>query len=205
MAVLSVPVTKGKSKLDIDTDRLPEIVFKEALIQGLKVILNRGGTKVNKEAYPDPEMLKVAAMEVAEKNLTAMYEGKIRIMGAKADKVSGAVMTEARRLARAVVKDELKKAGHKISYIAASEITKAANALIAADPSFVDKASANLEMLVAEGEAQAQALGGIISAVPIDEKKKAAAEAKKAAAKETLSAIQAGKPKKHKPEAAVQQ
>lgn len=200
--IIKVPVTKGGkgSFLELDCNRVPDAVWNEIILQGAKVVLNRGMTKVTKETYPNAEELKVAAMAQAEKNLTAIYEGKIRIMGAKTDKVSGAVMTEARRLARQVVKDEMKKLGMKVSYVAASEITKAANALIAADQSFIAKAQANLEASAAMAFAEAAALGGIVKAIPVDEKKKAAVEAKKAEAKAQLSAMQAGKPQKRKPQ-----
>ena len=54
-------------------------------------------------------------------------------------------MTEARRLAKEVVKNEIRAAGMKISFVEASVITKAANELIAADPSFIENAKANIE------------------------------------------------------------
>jgi hypothetical protein len=188
-----VPVTKGKGTLDVYLSKLPDAVYREMCLQGLKVLLNRGMTKITKETYPNPEELKAAAMAQAEKTVQACYEGKIRIMGAKADKVSGAVMTEARRLARNLVKDELKKSGVKISYVEASEITKAANALIAADPSIVKSAEESLKAREEKAAGMRTALAGIITAVPQSEKKKQKIEAEKAKAKETLSKTQAGK------------
>lgn len=190
---IKVPVTKGKSTLDVFISKLPDAVYREMCVQGLKVILNRSMTKVTKETYPNPDELKAAAMAQAEKTLAACYEGKIRIMGAKADKVSGAVMTEARRLARNLVKDELKKAGVKISYVEASEITKAANAYIIADPSILKMAEESIKAREEKASGMRSALAGIITAVPQSEKKKAKAEADKAKAKEVLSKTQAGK------------
>lgn len=190
---IKVPVTKGKSTLDVLISKLPDAVYREILVQGCKVVLNRGMTKITKETYTNPEELKAAAMAQAEKTLQAMYDGKIRIMGAKADKVSGAVMTEARRLARNLIKDQLKADGVKISYVEASEITKAANALIAADPNIIKTAEESLKAREAKAEGIRSALKGIVSAVPQSEKKKAKAEAEKAKAKETLSKTQAGK------------
>src|SRR5258705_2316138 len=94
---LRVPVTKAKGSIEVDTGSLPEHVYREALVQGLKVLINRGMTKLTKEAYPDADVLKAAAMEKAEETLQNMYDGKIRIMGgAKSDKVPREVMTEAR-------------------------------------------------------------------------------------------------------------
>lgn len=199
--IIKVPVSKGGKgvTLDLDCNKVPDAVWNEIILQGAKVVLGRGMTKITKELYPKEDELKAAALAQAEKNLAAVYEGKIRIMGAKSDKVSGAVMTEARRLARQVIKDNLKALGHKVSHYAASEITKAANALIAADASFVDKAKVNLEAAEEIAKAQAGALGGIVGAIPTDPKKIAEAEAKKAKKAlppDVLSATQAGKPAK---------
>jgi hypothetical protein len=188
-----VPVTKGKDTLNVYLSKLPDAVYREMCLQGLKVMVGRGMTKITKETYPNPEELKAAAMAKAAETIQAMYDGKIRIMGAKADKVSGVVMTEARRLARNLVKDELKKSGVKISYVEASEITKAANALIAADPSIIKAAEDSLKAREEKAAGMRSALAGIITAVPQSEKKKAKIEAEKAKAKETLSKTQAGK------------
>lgn len=192
-SLIKVPVTKGKGFIEVDTDRLPDAVYREAMLQGLKVIANRGMTKITKETYPNPEELKTAAMAQGEKTLQAMYDGKIRIMGAKADKVSGVVMTEARRLARNLVKDQLKKDGVKISYVEASEITKAANALIAADPAIIKAAEESLKVREEKAEGIRASLSSIVKAVPQSEKKIAKIAAEKAKAKETLSKTQAGK------------
>lgn len=192
-SLFKVPVTKAKGVLEVDMDRLPDAVYREILLQGAKVVLNRGMTKITKETYPNADELKAAALAQAEKTLQSMYDGKIRIMGAKADKVSGVVMTEARRLARNLVKDQLKKDGVKISYVEASEITKAANALIAANPEIVKAAEESLKTREAKAEGIRSQLAGIVASVPQSEKKKAKAEAEKAKAKEVLSKTQAGK------------
>jgi transcriptional/translational regulatory protein YebC/TACO1 len=183
--LFKVPVVKAKGFIEVNTSELPDHVYREALMQGLKVLLNRGQTKITKEAYPEPEQLRGEAMKKAEETLESMYAGKIRIMGAKADKVPGAVMTEARRIARNLVKEELKRSGVKVSYIEASEITKAANALIAADPDILKQAEEELEK-------RARTKVKIdISAIPQSKKKIAAAEAKKA--EKVLSAAKTGK------------
>lgn len=188
-----VPITKGKGTLELFISRLPDNVYREILVQGAKVVANRGMTKITKETYPNAEELKAAAMAKATETLQAMYDGKIRIMGAKADKISGAVMTEARRLARNLVKDQLKAMKVKISYVEASEITKAANALIAANPDIVKQAEASLKEREAKAETIRETLKGFAATVPISEAKKAKAEAEKAKAKEQLSKTQAGK------------
>lgn len=197
MSVVSIPVTKGKASVDVELDSLPEDVYREAMIQGMKVLLNRGMSKITKETYPNEEELHAAALAKATENLEACKEGKIRFTGSKsASKVSGAVKTEAMRLARNIVKDEIKKAGGKISHYAASDITAAAKELLDASPELIEQAKANLV------EREATPIKIAISAIPVDPKKVAAAEAKKAKAKAekgtTLSAKQASIPAKRK-------
>lgn len=191
MALMQVPVTKGKGTVEIDTDKIPEEVYAEALLQGLKVLVNRGASKVTKETYPDADELKAAAMAKAAEQVELINTGKIKFTGQKAaTKASGAVMTEARRLARNIIKDEMKRQGIKISHVEASEITKAANALLAEDASIVEQAEANLKERAAKPVAID--VKAIIKTSP---KKVAAAEERKAKAKkeQPLSATQAGK------------
>jgi hypothetical protein len=197
MGILKVPVTKAKATLDIDTSELPDAVYQEALAQGLKIILNRSQTKITKATYPVEAELKAAALAKAEETLANMKAGKIRIMGAKAEKTGGAVMTEARRLAKQVIKDEMKRQGIKVSYVEASEITKAANAYLTTDAGkeLIDRAKANLEAAQAKASATTDVLAGIVNPGMVSEKKKKKIEDEKAKAKAALSATQAGKPK----------
>lgn len=186
MAIMQVPCTKSKGTVEIDTEKLPDAVYAEALLQGLKVLINRGMSKVTKETYPQAEEMKTKAQEVAEKNREDLLAGKVRITGgAKTKGISGAVKTEAMRLARNLVKDEIKKAGGKISHYEASEITKAAKALLEQDTTLLDMAKANLE------ERAKVPVSINVAGIAISSKKVAAAEAKKAKAG-TLSATQAG-------------
>lgn len=184
--VLKIPVVKGKSFVEVEMDNLPDHVYREALVQGLKVLVNRGQTTITKASYPEAEALKAKAMEVAEQTLENMYAGKVRIMGgAKSDKVPREIMTEARRIARNLVKEELKRSGVKVSYVESSEITKAANALLAADPDIIEQAKEEVEKRAKKKVAID------IATIPISQKKVKAAEAKKA--DRTLSAAKAGK------------
>jgi len=145
MSIMKIPVTKGKSAVDINTDDLPEDVYAEALAQGLKVLLNRGMSKITSKDIPDEDTRKHEAMLVAEKNLEALMKGEFRRTASKGDaKVPGVVMTEAKRIARNLVKDAMKRKGIKVSYVEASEITKAAVALIESDPNIIVSAEANL-------------------------------------------------------------
>lgn len=181
-----VPVVKAKTFLEIKSGKLPDHVYREALQLGLKQLLNRGQTKITKEAFSDPEKLRAEAMKVAQATLVNMYEGKIRVVGGKASgKVPGVVMTEARRIARALVREELKRSGVRVSLVEASDITKAANALIAADPEIIKQAEEEIER---RGKTKVKI---DIGSIPVSAKKLAASEAKKA--EKVLSAAKAGK------------
>jgi hypothetical protein len=185
--VYKVPVVKAKTFLEIKSKQLPDHVYLEALQLGLKQILNRGQTKITKEAYPNAEALRNAAMEKAQETLEAMYAGKIRVVGGKAaGKVAGVVMTEARRIARGLVKEELKRAGVRISMVEPSEITKAANALIAGDPDLIKQAEEEIEKRAAK-----KVKVDVVSGIQISQKRVKAAEAKKA--EKVLSAAKAGR------------
>lgn len=192
MAKIMVPITKGKAGIEVDTDGLPDDVYREILLQGLKTLMNRGTTKITKETYPVEAELKAAAMAKAEEQHENIKAGKIKLTGQKAAKgTSGAVKTEAMRLARALVKDEMKKAGIKISHVEASEITKAAKEVLDGDAgqAIIDQATANL------AERAKAPITIDVSKIAISSKKVAAAEAKKAKDKadKPLSATQAGK------------
>lgn len=193
--LVKVPVTKSKGgAVEIDVDAIPPEVFQAVVIAGLKDYLNRGMSKISVTGLEGEalEAAKSAAMEKAEKNRDDMLAGKTRITGQKAEKgASGAVMTEARRLAKGIIKDAMKRKGIKVSYVPAPEITKAANAYIATHPEIVEQAKAML--------AEREAATVDIELPAEDEKKIAAAEAKKKS--KPLSAAQAGKTKKSKPQA----
>ena len=194
MPEMQIPVTKGKGTVSIDTDKIPETMYAEALYLGLKEMVNRKMSKITVAKLEGEDLAKAqaAAMEVASKNVEEINAGTLKVHGATAKtKVSGAVNTEAMRLARNVVKDELKKAGLKISHYAASEISAAAKELIASDPSFLEQAKANLEK-----RASAPAKIDIKSLVKESPELVAKAEARKAEKKGQLSAKQAGMVKK---------
>lgn len=199
MAIMQVPVTKGQGVVEIDTDALPEAVYAEALLQGLKTLLNRGQSKITVAELGDKDTVKKEAMIAADKQKAKILSGDIKFSGkAKATKVSGAVNTEAMRIARNRVKDAIKAAGMKISHVKASEITTAAKELLAQDQSIVAEAEANL----ATRSATPLPID-IKSLVKEDPKLVAKAEAKKAAdaANKPMSAKQAGLVKGRKPKA----
>jgi hypothetical protein len=200
-AVPSTDITfalkNGAGEFTVNTLRLPIDVYREALMQGLKAIAERNMSKLTKAAFPednaDGTKRKAAIRAKAEANIEDMYSGKTKITGqSKAKKAGGnkEVVAEAMRLARNLVKDAIKAAKGKISHYKASEITEGAKQLIAADPSILETAKANLE-----ARAATPVKLNVMSVIKADPKLVAEDEAKKAKAKadKPLSAKQAGK------------
>ena len=133
-------------------------------------------------------------MTKAKEQLEMVMTNKIKFTGGKKKSgTTGAVMTEARRLAKALVKDEIKRKGLKVSHFEASEITKAANLYLESEmgAKLIEKAKANLAEREAIKLGEAIDITSVISESP---KLVAAAEAKKSKSG-TLSAKQAGKVK----------
>ena len=195
MAVLKVPVSKAGATLDVDVDKIPQDAFAIVVLEGLKVLLAKKMSKITVAKLEGEDLAKAqaAALEVAKGNLSDIMEDKVksgRSGSSKTKGVPGAVMTEARRLAKAVVKDQIRAAKIKISTVPASDITAAANELIASDDSYVIQAKANLE-----ARATVKPTIDITKLIQPDPKLVAKAEAKKAEAKKNapLSAKQAGK------------
>jgi hypothetical protein len=189
--LIAIPLKNGAGSVDVDTAKLPDDVYREALLQGLKVIAERAMSKITKEAYPDEAERKAAIKAKAQANVDDMYLGKVKITGqATVKKASGAVMIEAMRLARNLIKDTMKENKIKISTVKASDITAAAKQLIANDPSIVTTAEANLA-----ARAATPIKIDIMALVHADPELVAKAEAKaaKAKAEKPLSKTQAGK------------
>lgn len=189
--IMSIPLKNGAGSVEVDTSKLPDAVYAEALMQGLKVIAERSMSKITKEAYPVDAERKAAIKAKAEANVADMYAGKTKITGQVAvKKASGAVMTEAMRLARNLVKDAMKANKIKISTVKASMITETAKALLASDPSILATALANLA-----ARAETPMKIDILSMIKADPElvKKAEAKAAQAKADKPLSKTQAGK------------
>jgi len=190
MAKILIPVTKAGKNMEVETDQVNQDLFEYCFKLGLKSLLNRGMTKVTKELISDEAERQGEAFIIASKNLEAIYANKIRMTGGvKAKAASGEVNTEAMRLARIIVKDELKAGGHKISHYAASEITTAAKELLQNDPSIVEEATAN----IAKRKEAKPKVAIDVSKIAVSAKKVAEAEAKKIADKAKREAVKAGK------------
>lgn len=196
--VITIALKNGAGNVDVDTAKLPDDVYREALYQGLKALAERNMSKITKANIPDEATRKSEILAKAQANVEDMYshtaaKPKVKITGAKpVKKASGKVMTEAMRIARGLVKDFMRQNKIKQSTVPASEITAAAKALIENDPSIITTAEANLA--AAEAKPIKVDLGSIIKVDPKLVAKDEAAKAKKAAEKgTTLSAKQAGK------------
>lgn len=191
---LRIPVTKGSSKeekswVEVCLDDLPGDVYKEALLQGLKTLLNRGMSKIT-DAKNDAGA-REQAMEVAKANLQNLYEGKIKMTAGVRTKITGAVKTEAMRLARILIKDALKAAGKKPSLIPSKAITEAAKQYLESDTEDSQKtwkdAEANIKAREAKKDGTLATLKGFVVDIEEDatmvQKAEARKKPKKAAAK----------------------
>ena len=151
MAELQVPVTKSKGLVNIDTDKIPAEVWDAIVLEGLKVYVNGGMSKITLKGLDGEELSKAqaAAQAKAEENAAAILDGSIKLKGRKAkSKASGAVMTEAKRLVKNFLKDEAKKAGIKVSHVPAKEWTEAVKQFLESNEtakSFMAQAEENIK------------------------------------------------------------
>lgn len=196
-AVMEIPAS--------DVSSYDEDTYAEILTLGLKALLNRGMDKAV-GAVKDLEGAKLDeakanALAKAKENYESLKAGTIKKSSAKSAKVSGAVNTEAMRLARNIIKDAMKREKIKVSYVEAAEITKMAKAYLTSNPELIEQAKASIAANDAKATASGDSLLAIVKAAPISAKKQKAAEAAaaKKKAETQLSATQAGKTKPHTP------
>ena len=198
--LLQVPITKaGPGQYqEVDTDAVPEPQFVHILQEGAKVIINGGGSKLTpySKATTDEERetFRTAAVELAAKRYAQMLANELstgRGRSAKTDGIPAAVVTEARRIARDLVKDTIKHNGGRVSHYKPSDITAAANDLLADEeqgPGFIAMARENL------AARKKSTITITLPSLKEDPKLVAKAEEKKILAKAaTLSKVQAGK------------
>lgn len=197
--IFQVPISKGGKTAFIEVNSgspeeggdLSDEVMHEVILQGLKVVLNRGTTKITSETYPDETERRAAAMAKAQEQYAMLKAGTIRFMGKRPKKeISGEVMTEAMRIARAFVRQKMKDEGIKISHVPAREITKVAKELVADNPELIEQAKATVEARKEKAGAIAlkTELKGLVDAKLVAKDEKAKAEKKS-----QLSAAKAGK------------
>jgi hypothetical protein len=204
---MEVLITKAKKMIAVNTTAISEQMFEEIIYRGLADILNSGMSKITVKDLEGEELAKAqdAALAKAEDNYKTILADKVKHKGARGgaskSKVSREVTTEAMRLARDIIKDQIRADGGKPSHYKASDVSKWAKELLEADASYYTQAEANLE--ARKTKPMAISLAGLkpdASLVEKDEKRKAAAKPK---AGKQLSAKQAGMtaPPRSKPKA----
>ncbi len=209
MAEVQVPVTKSKGSITIDPEKIPAEVWDAIVIEGLKAFVNKGMSKILLKGLEGEELSKAqaAAQAKAEENAKAILDGSIKLPGRKAkSKASGAVMTEARRLAKNFLKDEAKAQGIKVSHVPAKEWTKAVKDYLDSEQGKPTIAQAE-ENIKARQEAPTSSIN-LASLLPNFDELVTKGKESDAKAKERgkqLSAKQAGMTAKRKPKAGAQQ
>jgi hypothetical protein len=198
MAIYSVPV-KGGGKIDIDTEKLNDDMFAALVYEGLAVVLSKGpgASKITKGNYANASEYEAAGVASAEKQRDVLYAGEYAPRGTKKAKtgVPAAVMTEARRRAKNLLKDQYKRDGGKPSQVDGKDWTIAAN-LYLETPDGVAIIAEVKEIMAQSKTKPAAVPSNILAGIKPSEKLIAKAEKKKAEAKvdkDQASAKQAGK------------
>lgn len=206
--VMRIPVTKSGGVVEIDTSAIPQDVYEAALAEGLKALVNKGMSKITLKDLEGAELAKAkaAAQAKAEENAAGILDGTIKLPGRKShSKEPAEVMAEARRLAKNLVKDELKEANIRLKDVASKDLTAWAKKVLDSNPELITEARANVEARKESKLAGTINLKGLVG-VSFDTLK-ASGEAAKAKAVERgkqLSAKQAGMPAKRKAKAPAQ-
>lgn len=149
-----IPIAKGGKGAVIEVseeeiNNLDASIFSMIIKEGLKALLNtRMGKQIlapTKLEGAEAEANKKLALAQASKNLTDLKAGKlVKREAAKSSTADRATMTEAVRLAKAVIRDRIRAANMRPSMVPAKTQTEAAKRLVEADPSFILKAKENL-------------------------------------------------------------
>lgn len=203
--IIPIPVTKGgvDYTVEVDFDKFSEEVFREICARGARDLIQQGMSKVTAVAYPDQDEREGAAKALAEKNLGKMLEGDIRFTVTRQKKKAAAgkreVLTEQKRIAKVMVKDEMKRLGIKVSYVEAKEITRCVNELIDGPrgPELWAKAEAAVEERRREAQERVEQGSDLGITIQVSDRKikQATEKAERAKAKEKdtpISAKQAG-------------
>jgi hypothetical protein len=147
--LLTIEVRGKCGSIEVDPEKITDDAMYEFIFKtGLDTLVNKVGmskiaTGITKLSGAEAERAKAAVLKQAQENVEAIYAGTLKGARAKS-KVSGAVNTEAMRLAKAQVKELLRANGYKISAFDAKEITAYAKSVLEANPDLLKKAEANL-------------------------------------------------------------
>lgn len=159
--MFAVPLKGDCGEVSVDPSRLPDEVYDMVLLEGLKAVINSVGMSkklpgITKLEGSAKEKAIAEVRKQAEDNVEALYLGTIKKGGRKA-KASGAVQTEALRLAKMLVKDHIRNSGQKIGAYSAKEITEAAKKVLEGNQRLYQQAEANLS----ERAQEAKKTGGL--------------------------------------------
>lgn len=148
--LLKIKLKGDVGEVECDPSKIVDMDIYQFIFQtGLETLVNKIGMSklaagITKAQGEDKVKRTEAIIEQALKTIQAMYDGDLK--GAKAtSKKSGAVNTEAMRLAKAVVKDTLRSAGYKIGAFDAKEITAYAKEVLKSNPNLYKTAEENLK------------------------------------------------------------
>lgn len=138
----------GDISYEINCSNLEDEPFVALLQAGFEAILRKSNgmakliAGITKAEGKDLEDRKGKIAEAAGKTIQQLQDGQVP--GRKAVKASGAVNTEAMRLAKAMVKDLIRNSGQKIGAYGAKEITAAAKLVLERTPHLLKLAEENL-------------------------------------------------------------
>ncbi len=197
---LKIKLKGGIGEVEVDSSKIVDMdIYQYIFTVGLETIINKLGmsklaTGITKASGEDKDKRIAAIVEQAQKTIQAMYDGDLK--GAKSpSKRTGAVNTEAMRLAKALVKDTLRSNGYKISAFDAKELTAFAKEVLAGNPDLYKRAEENLKQraeLPIKGLNVAAMLGDKAGDETLKAKPKVVPTPRKKG-EATLSATQAGK------------
>lgn len=203
--VFNIMVTKAQQTLQVVWDDLPQPIKLRLIAEGIGKLLNAATAKVTKSSTPDAESLKAQALGLAQKKLDSLHRGELRAKAVKGQgKASGVVMTEARRLAKNIIKAQIKAAGKKISDYETKAITEAANGYVTKHPELIKQAEESIAAAKALAE-QASNIEADVAAIPVSASKVKAREEANAKKRAETLAKNAGKPGGQKSATAVRQ
>ena len=198
---LKVKLKGGAGEVDVVPSRIvDEEVYTFIFQAGLDALINKIGMSkiaagLTKLEGEEKTKRSAEVIEQALKTIQAMYDGDLK--GAKAtSKRTGAVQTEAMRLAKALVKQTLKDNGYKISAFDAKELTAFAKDVLKDNPDLYNTAEANLKAraeLPVKGLNVGKMLGERTADETLKAKPKVPPKPKAKAKDAVLSAAQAGK------------
>lgn len=199
MGTFAVPIPKGGgATLEIDTDAIPPEAYHAVVMAGLEALLGKRMSKITgltKLEGEDLAKAHEAAAKIAQENLDNLMANKVPTKGARAAKTPGItreVRTEAMRLVKAVLKDQVRANGQKPSMVPAKQYTEAANLILADDPKYFEQAKINLEARAQIPKPTLDLSSMLQESPTLLAKAKAKSDANKA---EGLSKTQAGKVK----------